>query len=257
MRMEARILQKIVVIGQAMTGKTCLMRRYTLGGYVLENYKATVGADFSTKDITFGDYRVTLQVWCDMLHDPLICFHFYTPAQVWDTAGSERFASLGREYYRGADMCVLVYAVDDMSSFDKLTFWYDSFIEATGAVPTDFPFVVLGNKCDLDEASHIVTQVDVANWCKARGNMPHFLVRGIQRCAFLFSHPKFFSALFRAQVSALNGDNVDEAFGAVLKAAIMRRVKDLEDEDRMVKTTLNLRLDSKVASGTLRPGCEC
>ena len=29
--------------------------------------------------------------------------------QIWDTAGGERFQSLGRAFYRGADCCVLVY----------------------------------------------------------------------------------------------------------------------------------------------------
>ena len=56
-------MQKIVVIGHVMTGKTCLMQRYTSGRYSQEKYKSTVGADFSTKDLHFGDYHVNLQVW--------------------------------------------------------------------------------------------------------------------------------------------------------------------------------------------------
>lgn len=38
------------------------MQRYTSGKYPQEKYKSTVGADFSTKDLHFGDYHVTLQV---------------------------------------------------------------------------------------------------------------------------------------------------------------------------------------------------
>jgi Ras-related protein Rab-7A len=51
-------------------------------------YKATIGADFLTKDITIDDRVVTMQIW--------------------DTAGQERFQSLGVAFYRGADCCVLV-----------------------------------------------------------------------------------------------------------------------------------------------------
>ena len=54
-------------------------------------YKATIGADFLTKEIMLDDKLVTLQIW--------------------DTAGQERFQSLGVAFYRGADACVLVYDV--------------------------------------------------------------------------------------------------------------------------------------------------
>lgn len=50
-------------------------------------YKATIGADFLTKEITVDDRVVTMQIW--------------------DTAGQERFQSLGVAFYRGADCCVL------------------------------------------------------------------------------------------------------------------------------------------------------
>lgn len=45
-------------------------------------YKATIGADFLTKEIMVDDKLVTLQIW--------------------DTAGQERFQSLGVAFYRGA-----------------------------------------------------------------------------------------------------------------------------------------------------------
>ena len=51
--------------------------------------KATIGADFMVKELELGNKSVTLQIW--------------------DTAGGERFQSLGRAFYRGADCCVLVY----------------------------------------------------------------------------------------------------------------------------------------------------
>jgi len=45
-------------------------------------YKATIGADFLTKEVMIEDKLVTLQIW--------------------DTAGQERFQSLGVAIYRGA-----------------------------------------------------------------------------------------------------------------------------------------------------------
>lgn len=53
-------------------------------------YKATIGADFLSKEVTdAGGKTATLQIW--------------------DTAGQERFQSLGCAFYRGADVCLLVY----------------------------------------------------------------------------------------------------------------------------------------------------
>ena len=40
--------------------------------------------------------------------------------QIWDTAGQERFNSMAPLYYRGAVAAILVFAVTDESSFDKL-----------------------------------------------------------------------------------------------------------------------------------------
>ena len=52
-------------------------------------YKATIGADFLTREVVVDGRLVTMQLW--------------------DTAGQERFQSLGVAFYRGADCCVLVY----------------------------------------------------------------------------------------------------------------------------------------------------
>ena len=72
------------------------------------SYKATIGADFLTKEVTVDDRIVTLQLW--------------------DTAGQERFQSLGVAFYRGADCCVLVYDVNSSKSFDTLDSWRDEFL---------------------------------------------------------------------------------------------------------------------------------
>ena len=73
------------------------------------------------------------------------------PLQIWDTAGQERFQSLGVAFYRGADCCVLVFDVTNANSFKTLDSWRDEFlIQASPRDPENFPFVVLGNKVDLE-----------------------------------------------------------------------------------------------------------
>lgn len=76
---------------------------------------------------------------------------FSWPFQIWDTAGQERFQSLGVAFYRGADCCVLVYDVTAPNTFKTLDSWRDEFlIQASPRDPENFPFVVLGNKIDLE-----------------------------------------------------------------------------------------------------------
>jgi Ras-related protein Rab-7A len=77
--------------------------------------------------------------------------------QIWDTAGQERFQSLGVAFYRGADCCVLVYDVNNTKSFESLSNWHDEFlVQASPRDPDNFPFVVLGNKIDLEENKRTV-----------------------------------------------------------------------------------------------------
>lgn len=102
------------------------------------SYKATVGADFLTKEVLVDDRLVTMQVRMSLSrYSPLL-----TPLQLWDTAGQERFQSLGVAFYRGADCCVLVYDVNNSKSFDTLDSWRDEFlVQASPRDPENFPFV--------------------------------------------------------------------------------------------------------------------
>ncbi len=42
---------------------------------------------------------------------------------IWDTAGSERYESMSRIYYRGAAAAVVCYDVTDADSWERLGFW--------------------------------------------------------------------------------------------------------------------------------------
>lgn len=66
--------------------------------------------------------------------------------QLWDTAGTERFRSVSRSYYRGAAGAILVYDVASQSSFEALpTFLSD----ARALASPDLTLLLAGNKADL------------------------------------------------------------------------------------------------------------
>lgn len=95
--------------------------------------------------------------------------------QLWDTAGQERFQSLGVAFYRGADCCVLVYDVNNSKSFDTLDSWRDEFlIQASPMDPESFPFVVLGNKVDVEESKRVISSKRATTFCQSKGGIPYF-----------------------------------------------------------------------------------
>eukprot|EP01127_Copromyxa_protea_P018590 TRINITY_DN587_c0_g1_i1.p1 TRINITY_DN587_c0_g1~~TRINITY_DN587_c0_g1_i1.p1 ORF type:complete len:160 (+),score=18.25 TRINITY_DN587_c0_g1_i1:300-779(+) len=89
-----------------------------------------------------------------------------TTLQIWDTAGAERFSSLGRVYYRGADCCLLVFDVSVPRTIDSLKFWKSEFQQFCGA-SEDFPFIVLANKVDRED--RCISNEEIQSWCSENG----------------------------------------------------------------------------------------
>ena len=98
-------------IQQSRVGKTSLMNRYHSNKFTGQ-YKATIGADFLSKQVNLPTPQNTCQP---------------VTLTIWDTAGQERFQSLGKAFYRGSDVCILVYDVTDRMSFDGLKKWKEEF----------------------------------------------------------------------------------------------------------------------------------
>eukprot|EP01134_Creolimax_fragrantissima_P006004 CFRG6004T1 len=150
---QREALLKIVILGDSGVGKTALMNRYIQQRFS-PTYKATIGADFLTKEVNVDGQAITLQIW--------------------DTAGQERFQSLGVAFYRGADACVLVYDVTVASTFDNLTMWKEEFLAQAGrSESSTLPVYVFGNKSDLPD--HQISEADFADWAAENGNPLHFI----------------------------------------------------------------------------------
>ena len=113
---------------------------------------------------------------------------------------------------------MLVYDVQSTASFDKLEALREQFIRhADIADAADFPFVVLGNKVDVDVKRQAVQQAAVKLWCESKGGIPHFLV------------------------SAKEGTNVEAGFLSVVTAAAKR----IKHEDPILPDTVKLELTRK------------
>ncbi|KAJ4715533.1 ras-related protein Rab7-like [Melia azedarach] len=203
---KRRNLLKVIVLGDSGVGKTSLMNRYVYNKFS-QQYKATIGADFVTKELQLDDKLVTLQIW--------------------DTAGQERFQSLGSAFYRGADCCVLVYDVNVHKTFESLHNWRDEFLKQANPDDSEtFPFIVLGNKVDVDGgSSRVVSKKKAMEWCASKGNIPYF------------------------ETSAKEDYNIDEAFFCVAKIALANEHQDIYYNAHGISET--------VSEVEPRGGCAC
>ncbi|KAJ3602006.1 hypothetical protein NHX12_029767 [Muraenolepis orangiensis] len=142
---------KVILIGNSGVGKSSLTNRYVNRTFPMF-HRATIGTDFVTKDVNVDGVAVILEMW--------------------DTAGTERFQSLGSAIYRWSHCCVLVFDVTSSASFSALGAWREEFLsQGDPPDPQDFPFVVVGNKADMEPRQ--VTHEEASQWCEQIGALYH------------------------------------------------------------------------------------
>jgi len=79
--------------------------------------------------------------------------------QIWDTAGGERFQSLGRAFYRGADCCVIVFDCNRRPTFEKVEQYKQEFERQTSDnISSTFPFAICRNKSDLEDENNVISE---------------------------------------------------------------------------------------------------
>lgn len=62
MSTRKKALLKVIILGDSSVGKTSLMNQYVNKRFS-NQYKATIGADFLTKEVVVDDKVVTMQIW--------------------------------------------------------------------------------------------------------------------------------------------------------------------------------------------------
>lgn len=134
-------LFKFLVIGNANTGKSCLLHQFIENKFKTES-SHTIGVEFGSKVINCGGKSIKLQIW--------------------DTAGQERFRSVTRSYYRGAAGALLVYDISSRETYNALNNWLT---DARTLASADIVIVLVGNKKDL-EADREVTFLEASRFAQ-------------------------------------------------------------------------------------------
>lgn len=186
---------KIIVLGETGVGKTNIIVRYNDGQFD-SNSSPSNNSTFITKYYTFGNkiYRIN----------------------VWDTAGHEKYHSLAKIFIKDSQIALLVYAINDYNSFQKLDFWYNIIKDACNNII----IAIIGNKIDLFEEEKVGK-----NEAKAKAEE--------------------YNGIF-GLTSALNDDSgIDEIIENLVKRYIKSKGGSIESETLKYKAN-NILLDDNV-----------
>ena len=123
---EETISIKVTMVGSVGVGKSSIVNRYTKNIYEPQS-KSTVGANYCKKELVINKKMVLLDIW--------------------DTAGQEKFHSMGRHFYKNSNIVVIVYDITNITTFEDIkNYWYND-IKENGEIYKVIGIV--GNKMDL------------------------------------------------------------------------------------------------------------
>ncbi|XP_065516056.1 ras-related protein Rab-25 [Lathamus discolor] len=185
---------KVVLIGESGVGKTNLLSRFTRNEFNHDS-RTTIGVEFSTRSILVGDSVVK--------------------AQIWDTAGLERYRAITSAYYRGAVGALVVFDITKHQTYDVVERWLKELYDH--AEPS-IVVMLVGNKTDLAQAREVPME-------EAR----------------MFADN---NGLLFVETSALDSTNVEQAFETIL-TEIFRKVQQRKQRSDQTNT---------VALGSGSPG---
>ncbi|CAD6442133.1 0c700766-2232-4245-a183-ff2e826601a5 [Sclerotinia trifoliorum] len=235
-------LAKIILLGPSGSGKSCLLHRFVKNEWRILSSQ-TIGVEFASKIIRVGSGSRRKRI----------------KLQLWDTAGTERFRSVSRSYYRGAAGAVLCYDITNHNSFTGLpTFLND----ARALASPNLTLLLVGNKTDLSESNGDLIDTSVppetpSSMNSKNSSFPYtaggsvnsssgYIGIGSQLKASVAPDGREVSAEeasrwassanipVSVEVSALSGDNVEEVFNRLARMILTKiELGEIDPDDPM------------------------
>ena len=193
-------LYKIVIIGDSGVGKTALLSKY-LKGVFPTSPLSTIATEFATKIIQIKEGG-------------------YIKAQIWDTAGQEKYKSITFHHYRKSVGGLILYDITKKSSFDNVINWLTDLksLGEKGCI-----IALVGNKLDLvekNEKRREVTKKEAQKFAD-ENNMLFF------------------------ETSAYNGTNISDVFEELLQTIYTerRKIPELKERDNLLESQNKISLN--------------
>tara|TARA_B110001469_G_C9639807_1_gene321549 strand:- start:1870 stop:2487 length:618 start_codon:yes stop_codon:yes gene_type:complete len=117
---------KMILLGDAYSGKTSIMNRY-FNNVFETDIKSTIGVDFFKTKLTKNDINYSIFIW--------------------DTSGHEKFNSIIKSYYRNMTVAIVVFDLSNKESIFNIQTWLNSI---NMYCHKDIIIYLVGNKCDKE-----------------------------------------------------------------------------------------------------------
>jgi small GTP-binding protein len=124
--MVKNVKLKMILLGDAYSGKTSIMNRY-FNNVFEHDSKSTIGVDFFKTTIEKNGTQ----------------YSFF----IWDTSGQDKFNSIIKSYYRNMTVAILVFDLSNKESIYNIQNWLNSI---NTYCHKDIIIHLVGNKCDKD-----------------------------------------------------------------------------------------------------------
>ena len=209
-------LYKIIIIGDTSVGKTALLSKY-LKGVFPTSPLSTVATEFATKIIQIKEGG-------------------YIKAQIWDTAGEEKYKSITYHHYKKSVGGLIVYDITKKSTFENVKNLYNDLINKAekGCI-----IALIGNKLDLIERNERKREVSKEE-AQAYAEDNHML---------------FY------ETSAYNGNNINDIFEELMQTIYTerRKIPDFKERDKEIDNlaSINLRETDLKNKFNEDNDCEC
>ncbi|XP_013878534.1 ras-related protein Rab-25 [Austrofundulus limnaeus] len=192
---------KVVLIGESGVGKSNLLSRFTKNEFSHDS-RTTIGVEFSTRTVQLNGFIIK--------------------AQIWDTAGLERYRAITSAYYRGAVGALLVYDITKHLTYESVERWLkELYVHADPHIVV----MLVGNKSDLDSDRSVPVE-EAKDFAAKKG-------------------------LLFLETSALQSTNVEAAFSIIL-SEIHKKVSSKE----VVRGSISaVSLNSSGAENTEKKPC--
>jgi small GTP-binding protein len=123
--MRPTLTVRVVLVGDSAVGKTSMLNRFIDGRFDPDE-RGTIGTGYFKMSQIISGQAVTIDIW--------------------DTAGQEKYRSLGPLYYRDAAGAVVVCDATNAKSCEHLTEWISAFTQVAGHQTV---IAIAANKIDL------------------------------------------------------------------------------------------------------------
>ena len=134
--MSEEEIYKVVIVGEAGVGKTCILSQFASGKFDPE-YITSLTTQYIRKIINFSDgKKITMDIF--------------------DTAGQEKYRAIAKLYYKSAHAVILVYDITDKESYNVMKeYWYEQVKEYSS---NNIIIAIAANKSDLYEDREVEDQ---------------------------------------------------------------------------------------------------